>query len=313
MKKVLVMGGNGFIGSNIVKYFLDQGVYVSTYDIKQGNYGVENYAGNVFDDKNFDDIVAQYDTIIYLITTVSPKKSMDFPDSAYKNDVPLFLKTLESCVKNGVKRVVFSSSGGTIYGENNGKNSLEDDSKEPINNYAICKLTCEHILSMYNKLYNMENVSLRVSNPYGVGQNPASGVGVITTFVDRICNDDSINLYGDGSITRDFIDVNEVAQAFYLASKWDFDKTISPIFNIGSGQGVSLKQVISIIEETLNITPNINYLPDRDFDVKYNVLNIEKAKKYLGYNVDSDEQEKIKTYVLKMSENYNINSGRKKI
>src|SRR5574344_1077953 len=172
---------------------------------------------------------------------------MENPTSAYTNDVPLLIKTLDSCVKSNVKRVIFSSSGGTIYGETSGQNAREDDRKFPINNYAICKLTCENILNMYNKLHGMENISLRISNPYGIGQRPESGVGVITTFVDKICKGEPITLFGDGSITRDFLDVEKVAEAFYDAINWKFDNDIDPIFNIGSGQGLTLKQIVDII------------------------------------------------------------------
>lgn len=304
MEKVLVIGGNGFIGSNIVNYLNNKNVFSATYDIKKGNTGKENYEGNIVDDISFDSIISQHDVIIYLITTVSPKKSMDDPESAYKNDVPLLIKTLESCVKSGVKRVIFSSSGGTIYGETIGHNAKEDDQKFPINNYAICKLTCEYILEMYNKLYNMENISLRISNPYGNGQRPESGVGVITTFIDKVCKNEIITLFGDGSITRDFINVDKVAEAFYLATKWKFDNDVTPIFNIGSGQGISLKEIVDLISVTLNIVPNINFLPEREFDVKSNVLDVSKSEKYLDYKPISNEKEDIKKYILTMAKKY---------
>lgn len=301
MEKVLVIGGNGFIGSNIVKYLNKCNIYSSIYDVKMSTFGKENYVGNIENDSSFEKIINKYDTIIYLITTVSPKKSMDEPESAYKDDIPLLIKTLELCRKNGIKRVIFSSSGGTIYGETNGKKAKEEDQKFPINNYAICKLACEYVLEMYNKLYNMENISLRISNPYGLGQKPESGVGVITTFVDRISKEMPITLYGDGSTIRDFINVEKVAEAFYLATTWDYNKKITPIFNIGSGQGISLKEITQIISSILNIDPIIKYLPNREFDVKCNILDIRKAKMYLNYEPIHDEREDIKKYVLNMT------------
>jgi UDP-glucose 4-epimerase len=296
MHKILVIGGTGFIGTNIVNFLKEKNEYVSVYDINTSTYGYENYVGNIKDDENFDMIISKYDTVIYLITSVSPKKSMENPTLSYTNDIPLLIRTLDACLKNNIKRVIFSSSGGTIYGDNNGEKSKESDFNEPINHYAICKLTCEKILEMYNKLYGMENIALRISNPYGEGQNPKSGVGAVTIFIDQIINGRDINLFGDGSIIRDFIYVREVAEAFYLATKWKYDSSITPIFNIGSGEGLSLNEVIDIISRALCASPRINYLPERPFDVKYNVLNIEKANKYLNFRSDEDESEYIHKY-----------------
>jgi UDP-glucose 4-epimerase len=296
MHKILVIGGTGFIGKNIVNLLKEKNDYVSVYDINASTCGYENYVGNIKDDENFDMIISKYDTVIYLITSVSPKKSMENPTLSYTNDIPLLIRTLDACLKNNIKRVIFSSSGGTIYGDNNGEKSRESDFNEPINHYAICKLTCEKILEMYNKLYGMENVALRISNPYGEGQNPKSGVGAVTIFIDQIINGRDINLFGDGSIIRDFIYVREVAEAFYLATKWKYDSSITPIFNIGSGEGLSLNEVIDIISRALYASPRINYLPERPFDVKYNVLNIEKANKYLNFRSDEDESEYIHKY-----------------
>lgn len=297
MDKVLIIGGAGFIGMNITQNLKEHGIEVAVYDIKESSICDKNYIGNIIDDDNFDSIISRYNKIIYLITTISPKKSMDEPMSAYIKDVPLLIKTLDSCLNNNIKRVIFSSSGGTIYGDNNGVKSKETDYNEPINHYAVCKLTCEKILDMYNKLYGMENISLRISNPFGRWQNPSSGVGAITAFAKRIKDDEKLMLFGNGEIVRDFIDVEEVAEAFYLATKWNFDKNVVPIFNVGSGQGLSIKQAIEIISSTLEKEPQIEHLPERDFDVKYNVLDITKIKDNLGFKPCDNEVYKIKEYI----------------
>ena len=300
MKKVLIIGGNGFIGSNICQYFNNINESVSIYETRACNLGEKNYVGNILDDNNFEKIVANYDVIIYLITAVSPQKSMLNPNSAYLNDIPLLIKTLDACVKGNTNRIVFASSGGSIYGDSNNIKLKESDNTLPQNHYAICKLACENILLMYNKLYNMENISLRISNPYGNNQKTDSGVGVITTFVNEIVLGNPINLYGDGSITRDFICVEDVAQAFYLATYWEFDKNITPIFNVGSGEVISLLKIIEIIADSLQIEPIINYLPERNFDVKYNVLDISKTQKILKYDPTNNKDQLIRKYVKKI-------------
>lgn len=298
MEKVLVIGGTGFIGRNVIDNLKTHNIITGCYDLVEKKFGDYNYVGNVLYDDNLEDIIKYYDQIVYLITSVSPKKSMENPKEPYMNDIPLLLKVLDLAKKNNKKRIIFASSGGTIYGENDFKPSKEDDFNEPINHYAICKLTSEKILEMYNKLYDMENISLRIANPFGYGQNPKSNVGAITVFSNRMLNNENITLFGDGNIIRDYVDVGEVAEAFRLALNVNFDSLdVKPVFNIGSGVGLSLNDIISIISETLNIEPKIDYKEKRKFDVQYNVLDISRAKKYLDYNPCDNEVENIKRYV----------------
>lgn len=307
--KTLIIGGNGFIGKNIAELFSKYGEEVAIYDLFP-NDKYKSYVGNILTDDNLEKIISKYQTIIYLVTSVSPKKSMDFPNESYIQDIPMFIRVLDCCRQNNIKRVIFSSSGGTVYGEGIGKILREDDIiEEPINHYAICKVACEKILQLYNKLYNMENIALRISNPYGKGQNPASGVGVITTFANMILNGEPIFLYGDGTTTRDFIHIGYVAEAFYKAAYWQFDKNILPVFNVGSGIGLSLNDIIDIISNKFNIKPNIKYLPERPFDVKENILNMEKSQKYLKLEKNLNEVNKIGEYLQEL---YDISSKERK-
>lgn len=302
--KILVIGGNGFIGSNIVNYLKTQNLDVAVYDVYPKNLEGKQYVGDIFNDPNFDAILSQYDKIIYLITSVSPKKSMDDPNAAYITDIPLLLKTLDSCIKNNIKRIIYASSGGTVYGENGGKRSSEEDVTNPINHYAICKISCEKILQLYNSLYNMENIVLRISNPYGIGQNPNSGVGVITTFATQILENKPITLYGDGNYVRDFVNIEAVAKAFYLSLYWKLKKDVAPIFNVGSGVSLSLNQIINIIAQTLEIDSNISYLPARPFDLQYNCLDTSKIENEMGFQTPIDQKNEIREYVMYLKSTY---------
>ena len=297
MKNVLIIGGTGFIGRNVIENFIYHNLNVSVYGITKIESLKNSFVGDIFTDVDYEKRFKNIDAVIYLVTTVSPKKSMENPEDAYTKDIPLLLKTLECCKNNGIKRLIFASSGGTVYGDIGEKNATENDDNYPLNNYGICKVTCEKILEMYNRLYGMENISLRIANPYGNFQNSGSGVGVITTFAELISNNEKITIFGDGMVTRDFIYVGDVAEAFYLALNYKFDCDIRPIFNIGSGIGLSINDIINIVETTLNKKAKIEYLPSRTFDVQYNVLDIEKAKKYLKYNPGINETEKIKEYI----------------
>lgn len=302
--RILVIGGNGFIGKNIVNKLLNENYEPVIYDLYASNLNVEQHCGNLLEDPKFPNIVESCSKIIYLITSVSPKKSMDDPCSAYTIDIPLLIKTLNVCREKNINRLVYASSGGTIYGEGNGKLFREDDEKNPINHYAICKLSCEKILNLYNRLYNMENISLRISNPYGLGQNPSSGVGVITTFASEIINNNPLTLFGSGKNYRDYIDVESVAEAFKLALDWNFQRDIEPVFNIGSGEPLSLKDIIEIICSTYNVEPNISYLPERDFDLKYIALDTSKSEKYLQFQTPKNQEERIKNYIIQFKKMY---------
>ena len=291
-KKVLVIGGNGFIGTNIANHLYDQGYEVEIYDIAPKENGFKNYVGNILTDDNLDSIIKQFDNIIYLVTSVSPKKSMDFPEKSYTQDIPMLLRVLDSCNRTGKgKKVIFSSSGGTVYGEGLGKELREDYVIEtPINHYANCKLACEKILLLYNNLYGMNNVVLRISNPYGKEQKPESGVGIITTFVDKLNKGETLTLYGKGDTVRDFIDVEDVAIAFEKAIEYENQENVTPVFNVGSGIGLSLKEILDIISQAMEIEPKVDYLPARSFDVKSNILNMEKSHQYLGLNPSTREK-----------------------
>ena len=302
--KVLIIGGNGFIGSTITDHLHVEGYTVGVYDMTmtEETEGISFYRGDIIHDSGFPEICSQYNTIIYLISAIMPEQSMIDIESSYATDIPLLLKTLEICRQCGIKRIVYASSGGTIYGDNYTPNYEDQPNLRPVNHYAICKLTCENILQMYNRLYGMENIILRISNPYGVRQKTSSGVGAVSTFVRKALASETIIVYGDGENVRDFIKVENVACAFRQAVEWEFVSDISPLFNIGTSVGISLNRLLSVIQETLNIPIDIQYKNPRDFDVRTNVLDTTKAHKYLRFDPSHDVEKDIKDFIHLLAE-----------
>ena len=303
-RKILVMGGSGYIGSNVASFLMGKGEYVGIYDLVEGNVGCVFHQGDILHDAHLAEVLSQYDIIIYLICTVNPKKSMDHPNQYYDLDVPMLLKVLDACRETGCKRVIFSSSGGTVYGEGLNRELREDADCYPVNHYAIGKLLSEKILLMYNDLYGMENVILRISNPYGKGQKVNSGVGAVTIFTNKLLNGEPITLYSDPETVRDYVSITAILGAFYQAVYYEDRKDIVPVFNIGSGVGISLSELISLLSESLGISADVQVIENRGFDIKCNILNVDKARTYLGYDVSEDEREEIKKYALSLKEEY---------
>jgi UDP-glucose 4-epimerase len=299
--KAIVLGGNGFIGRNVVNYFRENNCHVASYDLSPCGSNENSYVGNITTDSNLPSILEKYDVVIYLLSSAGPKRSMQHPESAYTDDIPMLLKVLDVCKGSGIKRVIFASSGGTVYGQSSIPNS-EMQNTLPINHYGVCKVTCEKIIQMYNLLFGMENVILRISNPYGAGQRMSSGVGAVTAFVNQITMDQPIVIFGDGENVRDFVKVDYVASAFLAAARWKYSDNVTPVFNVGSGQGLTLNRVIQVITEAIHKEPRVSYKPSRLFDVRRNSLQITKAIEILGYKAPTDVEQDIADYAKQYSQ-----------
>lgn len=286
MPRVLVIGGNGFLGSNIICELKNNGYNVSVLDIKAPFAplnDVDYFVGSVSDIQLLPDIMEGHDYLIYLKSSTTPNSSMIDVNKAYTEDLPELISVCRLCLEYSIRKIVFASSGGTVYAQSNMERPYrEEDLTCPINHYGISKLAAENILLMNNKLFGMKNVVLRISNPYGIGQTSLSGVGAITTFAERMIKDQTIQVYGNGDIVRDYVEVSDVSRAFVLALN-ETKFSDFPVFNIGSGKGLSIMKIIHLLQEYLQIEPKIEFLPKRIFDISYNVLDISKAGKELGY------------------------------
>lgn len=180
----------------------------------------------------------------------------------------------------GVKKIVFPSSGGTIYGISQANRIVESQTGSPICSYGINKLAIEKYLNLFNRLYGLEYSVLRISNPYGMHQRVDSGQGAIATFLHHAIHHDEIEIWGDGSVIRDYIYVEDVSKAFYKAAQMN---TAEKIFNIGSGIGYSINQILAEIELLIGKPLRKRYLEGRILDVPSNILDISKAKINLGW------------------------------
>ena len=303
--RVLVVGGNGFLGVNIVGELILRGMSVSVLDIHPPRLalpGVAYHCGAVGDRKLLEQSIRGQQCIIYLKSSTTPASSMLDATRAYCEDLPDLMATCETCLKLGVRKIVFASSGGTVYGDLKiNRPYREDDPTHPRNHYGIAKVAAENILLMYNALQGMDNIILRISNPYGTGQNSMSGVGAITAFAEKIINDETIHIFGDGNIIRDYIEVSDVTKAFAAAVEL---KPVCdlPIFNVASGNGFSLLQLVHILQACLQRQAAIEFSPQREFDVLYNVLDISKAKELLKFAPRVLLEDGVRQYVQQLKQ-----------
>ena len=230
MGKYILLGGAGFIGQNLARLLLTTNNQIIIYDRNISEKILDTnilekcqiVEGNFFEDNNLGKYVNNVDCVVHLISSVSPQTSMCDIYSGYEKDIKKAIELCELCKNNSIKRIVFISSGGTIYGNGNIKKYSEDMQTNPINNYGIIKLTIEKILLMYNEIYNMENIILRVSNPYGVWQNPQKNIGIISVFLDSIMKDKEVIIYGDGNTVRDYVEIDDVCKAIESVISYKF-------------------------------------------------------------------------------------------
>lgn len=297
--RVTVIGGTGFIGSATVNYLLKQGhtVYVHTMKaMSQVHPRCHQILGDLQNDSDISYLMKCSDTIIYLVTVTTPQSSMNAIEIPYTMDIPLLLRVLEHGYREGVRRIIYASSGGAIYGiADDARN--EDAATHPLSHYGIGKLACEKILELYNHTVGMENISLRIANPFGPGQIVASHSGVLVTFIKRISQGLPIQIYGSDSIKKDYISVNYVAKAFENAMYWQMDREVLPIFNIGSGIGISLAELITLIEKSYDTSARIEYRSGREGDISNNILDISKACEVLGYIPPNDPYRDIADFI----------------
>lgn len=288
MKKCLLIGGAGFIGTNLAVCLDNAGYDVTICDyIKKGYLSerisqLEYVCLNYFEEVIDDELIGQQDIVILLISSVVPGSSMARPSSCYGKDIVRMIELLEQMRRCSVNRLVFISSGGTVYGNINCDKLREDMETFPINHYGIMKLTQEKILLMYNSLYGMENVIFRLANPYGPGQSVASGVGAVTTFLQSIMAGKKIYIYGEGKAIRDYIYIKDAVTMMQIFLELNEGKCESPVFNVGTGIGTSIVEVLRIVENIVGLEAKVEYLEGREIDVGRNVLDVSKICRVIG-------------------------------
>jgi UDP-glucose 4-epimerase len=218
------------------------------------------------------------DYVFHFISTTTPITSENDPLIDVDTNIRMSVQLFEECVEAGVKKVIFASTGGAIYGTNSSDDVSEGTLPQPISPYAIGKLSIEHYLHYFAKKRGLESVVYRISNPYGERQSLNAKQGVIPIFLQHIARDEPITVLGDGSMVRDYMYVKDVAE-LVVAS---FEHAKQDLYNLGSGQGVNLNELVEAMKGIVARPININHQESPPTFVEKIVLNTDRFTQEFG-------------------------------
>lgn len=286
--KCVIFGGGGFIGSTIADRLLQEGHQlriferprVEPYRVFSSQEHVEWITGDMLSAHDVSEAIDGMDAVYHLVSFTLPKNSNDDILYDVQTNLTATLHLLNAMKTHQVGRVIFISSGGTVYGI---PEYLPVDEKHPTNplvSYGIVKLTIEKYLLMFQKLHGIRSIILRVSNPYGPRQRIETAQGAATIFLYRALHELPIEIWGDGSVVRDYIYISDVADAFARALSYDGPVSV---FNISAGSGINLNELLDHIESITGKPVNRSYLSMRPFDVPVNILSNALAQQQLGW------------------------------
>ncbi len=285
--KILITGGAGFIGSQIVDEYVRLGHQVSILDnLSTGrtmniNPAAKFCEADIRDAARVKEVFEQekFDVMNHHAAQMDVRRSVEDPVFDASVNVLGVLTLLEQCMKTGVKRIVFASSGGAIYGEQDYFPADELHPTRPISPYGVAKLTTEHYLFYYKAVYGIDSVSLRYANIYGPRQNPAGEAGVVAIFTTKLLSGQQPVINGDGKQTRDYVFVGDVVQANVLALQCEG----SHVFNIGTGVESDVNQLFHHIKKSTRSSASENHGAAKMGEQMRSVLTAEKIQQQLGW------------------------------
>jgi len=282
--RCLVLGGTGFIGKNLIEKLKEQDHFVRTYSSSKSfseTRGIEYVYGDFSTGDNLASALAEIDVVYHLISSALPSLPMSQAASDIETNLIGTIRLLNLMVASGNKKIIFASSGGTVYGLPNYLPLDELHPTNPICSYGITKLSIEKYLQLFSRNSSIAAVVLRISNPYGRHHNIKNNQGLINTLCYNVIHGKAITIWGNGSIVRDYIHIDDVCDAL-ICALGDTEKFF--MANISSGLGLSVNTIIKKVLFKTGIQPNIQYLKPRLFDIQESVLSNSLAKQCLDWD-----------------------------
>jgi UDP-glucose 4-epimerase len=270
----------------LVERLADQGYEIRAFD-RFGNRplnfsvnkGVETFAGDFLNRADLKEALKDIDFVFHLISTTTPATAENDPLIDVDTNIRSSIELFEECVEQKVKKVFFASTGGAIYGDIDASQPIaETITPQPVSPYAIGKLTIEHYLRYFNRKHGLQTLVFRISNPYGERHSPINRQGVIPIFLHQIAEGQPITVLGDGTMVRDYLYVGDVADLIAQT----FEKATQPLYNLGSGQGVAVNELVEVIQKVTKHEVKIEHKPKPTTFVQKAVLDISRFKDEFG-------------------------------
>jgi len=297
MKKVLVIGGAGFIGSHVVDALVKKGLETAVIDnLSSGNKENLNKKSKFYEVDIKDEKISHIfdrekpDYVFHLAAQINVRKSIENPIEDADINILGSLNILNNCVKNKIKKIIFSSSGGAIYGDDVKIPTSENEKEKPISPYGIAKLTVENYLEFFKRVDGLDYVALRYANVYGPRQNSKGEAGVIAIFIDNLLNNGKIIINGSGGQTRDYIYVKDIAKANLLALK------LNGIFNVGTGIETNINELYKKIKNIMKVNVKLEHGEAIKGEQMRSCLDYSKIKKKewdFDYDLDKGLKETV--------------------
>lgn len=276
MADCLVIGGNGFLGSHVVDSLRRRGHSVAAFDrfgvqpVQFTQSDVEVLTGDFLNAADVRAAVAGRDVVLHFLSTTDPATAEDDPTLDIRTNVLASVELFTACADAGVERVCFASTGGAIYGDQDRSTFGEDTVTVPVSPYAIGKQAIEGYLRYFRRKRGLQSTSFRISNPYGPRQNPAKRQGVIPIFLRNVALGRPLRVFGDGSMVRDYLYVEDMAEMIADAVSAG---TAAELYNLGSGTGTSLSELVTLVGRVTGADPVVEHVPTPSTFVDHVVLD----------------------------------------